>query len=84
MMPIATPPFYAVPVWPVISNTQGGPVHNVEQQIIDTFGEPIPRLYSAGELGSFWSHLYLLGGNLSECLISGRIAGINAAAETNQ
>lgn len=82
MMPIQVPPFYAVPVWPIISNTQGGPVHNARQQIMDAFGQPIPHLYAAGELGSFWSHLYLLAGNLSECLISGRIAGRNAAAET--
>ncbi|MFC1917896.1 FAD-binding protein [Chloroflexota bacterium] len=82
MMPIEVPPFYAVPAWPVISNTQGGPVHNEKQQVLDAFGQPIPRLYAVGELGSFWSHLYLLGGNLSECLISGRTAGQNAAAET--
>ena len=82
MMPIEVPPFYAVPVWPIITNTQGGPQHNARQQIIDAFGEPIPHLYSAGELGSFWSHIYLLSGNLSECLSSGRVAGRNAAAES--
>jgi len=82
MIPIEVPPFYAAPVWPIISNTQGGPQHNVKQQIIDPFGKPIPRLYAAGELGSFWSHVYLLAGNLGECLSSGRIAGRNAAAET--
>lgn len=81
MMLLKEPPFYAVPVWPVITNTQGGPQHDVRQRVIDAFGQPIPRLYSAGELGSFWSHLYLLGGNLSECLSSGRVAGRNAAAE---
>ena len=81
MMPIESPPFHAVQVWPIISNTQGGPVHNAEQQVVDAFGEPIPHLYSAGELGSFFSHIYLLGGNLGECLISGRVAGKNAAAE---
>jgi hypothetical protein len=84
MMPIKVPPFYAAPVWPIISNTQGGPQHNVRQQVIDSFGEPIPRLYSAGELGSFWSHLYQLAGNLGECLSSGRISGKNASAEPPQ
>ncbi|MFC2002829.1 FAD-binding protein [Chloroflexota bacterium] len=82
MMPIEVPPFYAVPVWPVISNTQGGPQHNAKQQVIDAFGEPIRHLYAAGELGSFWSHLYLLGGNLGECLSSGRVAGKYADGET--
>jgi len=81
MMPIEVPPFYAAEVWPIISNTQGGPQHDVRQQIIDPYGSPIPRLYAAGELGSFWAHVYLLAGNLGECLSSGRIAGTNAAAE---
>ena len=35
----------------------------------------------AGELGSIWGFLYLAGGNLAECFISGGIAGVNAAAE---
>lgn len=83
MIPIKVPPFYAAPVWPIISNTQGGPQHNTKQQVIDAFGEPISRLYATGELGSFWSNIYLLAGNLGECLSSGRIAGRNAAAETS-
>lgn len=81
MSPIQAPPFFAVPVWPTITNTQGGPVHNERQQVIDAFGEPIPHLYSAGELGSFFSHLYQLSGNLGECLTSGRMAGRHAASE---
>jgi len=81
MLPIKVPPFYAVPVWPIITNTQGGPVHNEKQQILDAFCKPIPHLYSAGELGSFFAHLYQLSGNLGECLISGRIAGKHAAGE---
>lgn len=81
MTTIETPRFHAAEVWPVISNTQGGPAHNVRQQVIDAFGEPIPRLYAAGELGSFFGHLYELAGNLSECLSSGRVAGRQAAAE---
>ncbi len=81
MMSLVSPPFFAAPVQPIISNTQGGPQHNARQQVIDSFGEPIPHLYAAGELGSFWSHLYHLAGNLGECLHSGRTAGINAAAD---
>ena len=84
MIPIKVSPFYAAPVWPIISNTQGGPQHNVRQQVLDSFGEPIPRLYTAGELGSFWSHIYLLSGNLGECLSSGRVASRNASAEPTQ
>lgn len=80
MMPIAHPPFYMGEVWPVVSNTQGGPVHNGHQQIIDVNDEPIPRLYAAGELGSSFGHLYLAGGNISECFVTGRIAGREVAA----
>ncbi len=82
MMALDTPPFYATPVWPIITNTQGGPVHNARQQVLDPFGQPVPRLYAAGELGSFFGHLYELGGNLGECLCSGRIAGVQAASES--
>ena len=81
MMPLASPPFYAAQVWPIITNTQGGPVHNARQQVIDAFGQPIPRLYAVGELGSFFGHLYQLGGNIGECFTSGKIAGQYAAAE---
>lgn len=80
MTPIRTPPFYGAPVWATMSNTQGGPVHDAEQRIIDVYGEPIPRLYAAGELGSSFGHLYLSGGNIAECVVTGRIAGKNAAA----
>ncbi|HKA40580.1 MAG TPA: FAD-binding protein [Burkholderiales bacterium] len=80
MRPIRTPPFYGAPVWATVSNTQGGPVHDAQSRIIDVYGQPIPRLYAAGELGSSFGHLYLSGGNISECFVTGRIAGRNAAA----
>lgn len=79
MTPIDTPPYYGAPVWPVVSNTQGGPVHDPEQRIVDAFDAPIPRLYAAGELGSAFGHLYMSGGNIAECFVTGRIAGRNAA-----
>jgi succinate dehydrogenase/fumarate reductase flavoprotein subunit len=79
MMRIEAPPFYGAPVWATVSNTQGGPVHDSSQRIIDVFGDPIPRLYAAGELGSSFGHLYLSGGNIAECFVTGRIAGRNAA-----
>lgn len=79
MMRIDSPPFYGAPVWATVSNTQGGPVHDEKQRVIDAFGDPIPRLYAAGELGSSFGHLYLSGGNIAECFVTGRIAGRNAA-----
>ena len=49
------------------------------QQIVDTAGKPIPRLYAAGELGSSFGHLYLSGGNIAECFVTGWVAGREAA-----
>lgn len=81
MMPLATPPFSAAQVWPIVSNTQGGPAHDAAQRVLDAFGQPIPRLYEAGEVGSVFGHLYMSGGNIAECFVGGRIAGRAAAAE---
>ncbi len=79
MVPLATPPFYAAQVFPVCSNTQGGPKHDEFQRVLDAFDQPIPGLYAIGELGSFFGHIYMLGGNLTEGLVGGRIAGRRAA-----
>jgi len=79
MMKIQRPPFYAGQVWPVLSNTQGGPVHDAKQRIVNVNGEAIPRLYAAGEMGSSFGHLYLAGGNIAECFVTGRIAGKEVA-----
>lgn len=79
MVPIQTPPFYFAHIYPIVINTQGGPVHNVHQQVLNPFGEPIPRLYAAGELGSKFGHLYVGGGNLAECFVGGWTAGRHAA-----
>ncbi len=82
MMPIATPPFYYSEIWPIVSNTQGGPVHDSRQRILDVYGQAIPRLYAAGELGSVFGHLYMGGSNLAECFIGGRNAALEAAKQT--
>jgi hypothetical protein len=79
MVPIVKPPFYAARLWPIVINTQGGPVHDARQRILDTDRQPIPRLYAAGEMGSVFGHVYLAGGNLAECVVGGRIAGREAA-----
>jgi len=81
MMPIVKPPFYAMEGWPIVSNTQGGPVHDPRQRVVDPTGNPIPRLYVAGEISSIFGHLYLEAGNITECFVGGKIAGKNAAEE---
>jgi succinate dehydrogenase/fumarate reductase flavoprotein subunit len=83
LAPIVKPPFYAVELSPSMLNTQGGPRRNERGQIVRPDGTPIPRLYSAGELGSIYSYLYQGTGNIGECLAFGRISGRNAAAEAS-
>jgi succinate dehydrogenase/fumarate reductase flavoprotein subunit len=81
LAPIVGGPFYALELSPSMINTQGGPRRNERAQIVRPDGSPIPRLYSAGELGSIYSYLYQGTGNIGECLAFGRIAGRNVAAE---
>ncbi len=80
LVPLEKPPFYCVKLYPATFNTQGGPRRNAKCQVVDPDNQPIERLYSAGELGSFWGWMYNGGGNNAEALCTGRIAGRNAAA----
>ncbi|WP_297953782.1 FAD-binding protein [uncultured Lactobacillus sp.] len=73
---------YAIKLAPAVLNTQGGPQHDENAQILNSQNEPIPHLYSAGELGGMCVNRYQGGGNLAECLIFGKIAGENAAHNT--
>ena len=81
LTPIVRPPFYAIELSPSMLNTQGGPRRNERGQVVRPDNTPIPRLYSAGELGSIYSYLYQGTGNIGECLAFGRISARNAAAE---
>ena len=80
LVAIEKAPYYAVAVYPTMYNTQGGPKRNAKCQIVDPFEQPIPRLYSAGEMGSFWGWMYNGGGNNAECLCTGQIAARNVVA----
>jgi hypothetical protein len=82
LIPIGKPPYYAIELSPSMLNTQGGPRRNEHAQVVDPDNRRIPRLYSAGELGSIYSYLYQGTGNIGECLAFGRIAARNAVAET--
>jgi len=81
MMSIRQAPYYVAEVWPLVNNTQGGPVHDARQRVLDPFGAPISGLYAAGELGSAFGYLYISGGNIAECFIGGHIAGREVAGE---
>jgi uncharacterized protein with FMN-binding domain len=74
-------PYYAVKIVPSHLNTQGGPRRDTECRILDTKGNVIPHLYGVGECGSMFNSTYQAGSNLAEVVISGRIAGKNAANE---
>jgi succinate dehydrogenase/fumarate reductase flavoprotein subunit len=75
---IQTPPFYAAWSTPVIHDTRAGLRINAKCQVIDFSGNVIPGLYCGGETaGGFSMH------GLARCTVQGRIAGMNAAAETD-
>ena len=81
MVKIETAPFYAIEVWPSLLNTQGGPVRKaLTSRVLDEEGNEIPRLYSAGELGSRFGLVYHGSGNTTEACMSGKIAAEDAAA----
>jgi succinate dehydrogenase/fumarate reductase flavoprotein subunit len=81
LIPLEKGPFYAMKTYSATYNTQGGPKRNGKCQVIDAFGQPIPRLYSGGEMGSFFGWMYNGGGNNAEALVTGKIAGTNVTAE---
>jgi len=76
---IKGPPYYAIKIWPILINTQGGPRRDKNAQVIDVDGKPMPGLYAAGEFGSIWGFEYPGGGNFAETMIFGQIAGKSAA-----
>jgi len=72
--------YYAKYMYQGLLNTQGGPKRNENAEVLDTKGNPIPHLYSAGEMGGVTVCMYQGGTNVAECIIFGTIAGKNAAA----
>jgi len=82
LVPLDTPPYYAMQMWPAVYSTCGGPRKNEKAQVLDPMGNPIPRLYEAGVIGHSAAHVYsTFGQNWAEIMAFGRIAGRNAAAE---
>lgn len=79
LVPIETGPFYCVKLWPGGSNTTGGPRRDEHARVIDVFGNPIPGLYAAGEIGQVSGLIYPADGfNLTEALCYGQIAAESA------
>lgn len=71
---------YAIPTWPGVAGTTGGPRHDAEAQVLDADGAPIRGLYAAGAVSLIWGHLIDHGGGLTDAMVFGRIAGARAAA----
>jgi hypothetical protein len=73
-------PYYAVKLTMQTLNTQGGPKRGASGEVINGYGEPIPRLYAAGEMGTIYTYNYNGGGNVSEAISSGRLAARSISA----
>jgi fumarate reductase flavoprotein subunit len=83
MRPIATPPFYAVRLQPLVVAVTGyGLLIDADARVLrETDGEPVDGLFAAGEVtGNVIGAQYIGGGNaIGSALIFGRIAGRAAA-----
>lgn len=79
LVPLDSPPFYCVELYPGGSNTSGGPRRDERARVLDVRGRPIPGLFGAGELGQVIGMLYPAAGcNLCEAFCFGRIAAEEA------
>lgn len=78
---IDTPPYYVTEVTYYCRTTPGGLRINTDCQVYDVLGEPIPRLYAAGEItGNVHGRFRQNGGDSwTDITCFGRIAGANAA-----
>lgn len=81
LAPLENGPFYAAMMLAGGPNTAGGLLCSGKREVLDWKGKPIPHLFAAGEIVSVLKFVYQGGGNLAECLVFGRVAGENAAAQ---
>ena len=75
-------PIYAINQWPSVHFTMGGILTDCGARVLRDDGSVIPGLYAAGEVcGGVHGANRLAGYALTECVVFGRLAGQNAAAE---
>ena len=80
LVTIEEPPFYAYPSTSAIIATYAGITVDRHARVLDVFGDPIPRLFAAGEvMGGFHGAAYMTGTSLGKATVFGRIAGREAA-----
>jgi fumarate reductase flavoprotein subunit len=82
LLPLRTPPYYAIKGHIGLCDTYGGIKINENMEALDNADNPIPGLFAAGTTAGCWeseSYCYRLTGHLvGFALNSGRIAGENA------
>ena len=86
LVPVATPPFYAVELKVATVGTTGTGLRiDFDAHVLNEAGRRIPGLYAAGECtGGFYGDRYAAAGaSLGQAIIWGRIAG-RTAARANQ
>ena len=77
-------PFYAARLWPRVHHTMGGLAINEKAQVISLDLKPIPGLFAAGEAtGGVHGAVRLGSCAMADCVVFGRIAGRNVAAENS-
>lgn len=80
--PTVTPPFYVARLWPKVHHTMGGLVIDKNAQVMGFDMKPVKGLFAAGEVtGGVHGAVRLGGVAMADCIVFGRIAGKNAAAE---
>ncbi len=85
--PITSAPFWGGELLRRFNQNYGGLKTNTESQVLSALrGTPIPGLYAAGQTtgGRLGSQYPGSGAAILNCLVFGRIAGINAARETRR
>lgn len=82
---LATPPFYASLRLPTLHYCMGGVKISTDAQVLTDDDTPIPGLYAGGEVTGGVQGANRLGANsLPDCVVFGRIAGRNAAANARE
>jgi fumarate reductase flavoprotein subunit len=83
LLPLRTPPYYAIPCVQAFYDTVGGIKIDHEMKVLNQQDAPIPGLYAAGSTTGGWESdtysLVLSGSAFGFAISSGRIAGENAA-----
>lgn len=83
--PIDAPPFYAQRSGTVVLATYCGLTIDPRMRVLDVHGDPIDRLYAAGEVvGGLHGAGYMTGTSIGKSAIFGRIAGRHAAREESE